>query len=89
MFSKTYSFILYRGQNCNQSLFAHLPYKSSKIVMTSSTELKQSDPSHDYSADRGRLHATDTLGVNKQLHGGWSAATLDTNQFLQVCLLVS
>ncbi|XP_076091893.1 uncharacterized protein LOC143063566 isoform X3 [Mytilus galloprovincialis] len=73
------------GQHCNSSLFSNMPYRGN-ITMTSSSELMKADKTNDFSADRGRLHAKETMTIGVTLHGGWSAAVQDTNQFIKVQL---
>ncbi|VDI02700.1 Hypothetical predicted protein, partial [Mytilus galloprovincialis] len=70
------------GQHCNSSLFSNMPYRGN-ITMTSSSELMKADKTNDFSADRGRLHAKETMTIGVTLHGGWSAAVQDTNQFIK------
>ncbi|CAC5404304.1 unnamed protein product [Mytilus coruscus] len=71
------------GQHCNSSLFSNMPYKGN-ITMTSSSELMKADKTNDFSADRGRLHAKETMTIGVTLHGGWSAAVNNLNQFINV-----
>ncbi|CAG2210019.1 unnamed protein product [Mytilus edulis] len=73
------------GQHCNSSLFSNMPYRGN-ITMTSSSELMKADKTNDFSADRGRLHAKETMTIGVTLHGGWSAAVQDSNQFIKVQL---
>ena len=81
-------FILFIGVNqCNTYLFSHQPYQGN-ITLSASSERSHFDKTNDYSANRGRLHSTETMGVGVQLHGGWSAAFKDSNQYIKVSTVV-
>ena len=81
-------FILFIGVNqCNTYLFSHQPYQGN-ITLSASSERSHFDKTNDYSANRGRLHSTETMGFGVQLHGGWSAAFKDSNQYIKVSTVV-